>query len=413
MPVSTVLMLLALMLLLALLLKPFAAKFHLPFAALLVVTGFVGSEVIVAFGGDTGVRYNSFHDLILLVFLPVLIFEAAFKINLEQLMKNGVVILFFAIPVMLLSTVVAAIAVYYGIGHPTGFPWIAAFLTGALLAATDPVAVLEVMRKLGVPERLCMLLDGEALFNDATAIVTFSIFLYIAQHPAEQILVSDAIIRFSVVFFGGAIIGLLLGVTFLILSRLLLDYIQQAIVTLIAAYTSYIVAEQFLHVSGVMSVLVAGIVMGKVIHHDFGDTAGSQFVDDFWSFNVYVAEALMFLLMGVTITVGMFTDSWLAMLIGIGAVLISRAVGVFLGAPIISALPRVESIPMAYRKVMFLGGLRGAVTLALALSLPTDLSYWWTIQSIAFGVVIFTLFVQAPLIAPTVKRSGLQQDKEH
>lgn len=157
------------------------------------------------------------------------------------------------------------------------------------------------------------------------------------------------------VFFGGAIIGLFLGLAFLISSRLLLDYIQQAIVTLIAAYIAYIVAEQFLHVSGVMSVLVAGIVMGKVIHHDLSGSKSSQFVDDFWTFNVYIAEALMFLLMVVTITVGMFTDSWLAMLIGIGAVLISRAVGVFLGAPIIGVLPKVEPIPMAYRQVMFLG----------------------------------------------------------
>ena len=409
MSISTVLMLLALMLLLALLLKPLAEKYHLPFAALLVVTGFIGSEVLIAFGGDTGLRYDSFHDLILLVFLPLLIFEAAFKINVDSLMKNGVVILFFAIPVMLLSTVVAAVAVYYGIGHPTGFPWIAALLTGALLAATDPVSVLEIMRKLGVPERLCILLEGEALFNDATAIVTFSIFLYIAQHPAEPVLLSDAIIRFSLVFFGGAILGLLLGLAFLILSRLLLDYIQQAIVTLIAAYTSYIVAEQFLHVSGVMSVLVTGIVMGKVIHHDFNAAEGSKFVDDFWTFNVYVAEALMFLLMGVTITVGMFIDSWLAMLIGIAAVLIARAVGVFVGAPLIGALPNVEPIPMFYRRVMFLGGLRGAITLALALSLPTDLSYWWTIQSIAFGVVLFTLFVQAPLIGPVIKKENAQQ----
>jgi CPA1 family monovalent cation:H+ antiporter len=122
MPVSSVLLLLALMLLLALLLKPIAEKYHIPFAGLLIVTGFVGSEIIVGMGGDTGVRYDSFHDLILLVFLPLLIFEAAFKINVQQLLKNGIVILFFAIPVMLLSTVVAAVAVYYGIGHPTGFP---------------------------------------------------------------------------------------------------------------------------------------------------------------------------------------------------------------------------------------------------------------------------------------------------
>lgn len=410
MAISTGLMLLALMLLLALLLKPIAEKYNIPFAGLLVVTGFLGSEILVSFGVDTGVRYDSFHDLILFVFLPLLIFEAAFKIDASQLLKHLVVILFFAIPVMLLSTFVAAVMVYYGIGHPTGFPWIAALLTGALLAATDPVAVLEIMRKSGVPERLCILLDGEALFNDATAIVTFSIFLYIAQHPMEEISLLDASLRFMVVFFGGTIVGLFIGFAFLFLSRILHEYIQQAIVTLIAAYISYLVAES-LHVSGVMSVLVAGIVLGRVIHHDFQDHEKRGFVDDFWSFNVYVAEAIMFLLMGVTITVGMFTDNWLAMLIGIAAVLIARAVGVFAGAPLISLLPGVEGISFGYQQIMFVGGLRGAVTLALALSLPLELDYWWTVQSIAFGVVLFTLFVQAPAVRPLLKRQDLENKK--
>ncbi len=352
---------------------------------------------------DTGVRYDSFHDLIIFVFLPLLIFEAAFKMDMKQFLKNFIVILFFALPVMLLSTVVAAVMIYYGIGHPTGFPWIAAFLTGSVLAATDPVALLAVMRKAGVPERLCMLLDGEALLNDATAIVTFSIFLYIAMHPMEEISVMDASLRFLVVFFGGAVIGLFMGFIFLFLSRLLEDYIQQAIVTLIAAYASFLVANS-VHVSGVMSVLIAGFVLGRVIHHDFQDHEKRNFVDDFWSFSVYVAEAIMFLLMGVTITVGMFEDNWLAMLIGIVAVLIARAVGVFGGAPLISTLPNIERIPMNYQHIMFVGGLRGAVTLALALSIPSELDYWWTIQSIAFGVVLFTLFVQAPIIPPLLKR---------
>jgi len=397
------------MLLLALLLKPLAEKFHIPFAGLLVVTGFIGSEALVYFGYDTGIRYDSFHDLILIVFLPLLIFEAAFKINAELLFKHLLVILFFAVPVMLLSTFVAAVMIYYGIGHPEGFPWIAALLAGSLLAATDPVAVIEVMRKLGAPERLCMLLDGEALFNDATAIVTFSIFLYIAQHPMEDIAVADAASRFGVVFFGGIIIGLVIGLGFLFLSRLLKDYVQQAIVTLIAAYFSYILAEQWLHVSGVMAVLVTGLVLGRVIHHDFQYHEKQSFVDDFWTFNVYVAEALMFLLMGVTITVGMFSDNWLAMLIGIVAVLIARGVGVFGGSRLISLLPSVEPISKGYQRIMFVGGLRGAVTLALALSLPLELSYWWTVQSIAFGVVLFTLFIQAPLIAPLINKEGLNK----
>jgi Na+:H+ antiporter len=409
MAISTSVLLLAFMLLLALLLKPLAEKFHIPFAGLLVVTGFIGSEVLVHFGYDTGIRYDSFHDLILIVFLPLLIFEAAFKIDAELLFKHLLVILFFAIPVMLLSTFVAAVMIYYGIGHPAGFPWIAALLAGSLLAATDPVAVIEVMRKLGAPERLCMLLDGEALFNDATAIVTFSIFLYIAQHPMEDIAVTDAVSRFGVVFFGGMIVGLFIGLGFLFLSRLLKDYVQQAIVTLIAAYFSYILAEQWLHVSGVMAVLVTGLVLGRVIHHDFQYHEKQSFVDDFWTFNVYVAEALMFLLMGVTITIGMFTDNWLAMLIGIVAVLIARGVGVFGGSRLISLLPGVEPISKGYQRVMFVGGLRGAVTLALALSLPLELSYWWTVQSIAFGVVLFTLFVQAPFIAPLVNKEGLEE----
>lgn len=404
MAVSTLILMLALMLLLALLLKPIAERFHIPFAGLLIITGFAGSELMVAYGMDTGVRYDSFHDLIMYVFLPLLIFEAAYKINAQQLFKQLFVILFFSMPIMLLSTFVAAAVIYYGIGYPNAFPWIAALLTGALLASTDPVVVLSLMRKAGVPERLCMLLDGEALFNDATAIVTFGIFLYIAQHPAEDIAVIDAVNRFLIVFFGGAIIGLFIGLGFLFLSRLLKDFIQQAVVTLIAAYFTYLVAEHWLHVSGVMAVLVCGLVLGRVIHHDFHDHEKSEFVDDFWSFNVYVAEALMFLLMGVTITIGMFVDNWLAILIGIGAVLLSRAIGVFGGAKLVSYTPGVEPISFFEQKLMFVGGLRGAVTLALALALPTELEYWWIVQSIAFGVVIFTLFVQAPLMPLMLKR---------
>ncbi|PCJ33164.1 MAG: sodium:proton antiporter [Gammaproteobacteria bacterium] len=409
MSISIVLMLLAMMLLLALLLKPLAEKYHIPFAGLLVLTGFIGSEVIVGLGGDTGLRYDSFHELIIFVFLPLLIFEAAFKIEVESLFKNLLVILFFAIPVLLLSTVIAAVMIYYGIGHPTGFPWIAALLTGSLLAATDPVAVLDIMRKAGVSERLCLLIEGEALFNDATAIVTFSIFLYIAQHPLEDIAVWDASLRFLVVFFGGSIVGLVIGFFFLFLSRLLQDFAQQAIVTLIAAYISFLTAEQWLNVSGVMSVLVTGVILGQVIHHDFQDHEKNHFVDDFWTVNVYVAEALMFLLMGVTITVGMFIDNWLAMLIGIVSVLIARAVGVFAGAPLISFIPKVDNISMKDQQLMFVGGLRGAVVLALALSLPLELEYWWTVQSIAFGVVLFTLFIQAPLIMPLLKYQAAKE----
>ncbi len=406
MPISHTIMMLSGMLLLSLMLRPMAERRRLPFAAVLVATGFVGSEILLLFDRDTGVRYQSFHDLIFYVFLPLLIFEAAFKINALVLRRNLFVILMLSIPALLLSMTVTAVLVYYGIAHPDGFPWIAAFLTGAVLAATDASPITSRFPKLGVPHRLRVLMEGEDLFNDATAIVTFGIVLYIAMHPAEDVTFGDATVAFGVVFFGGIFIGLLVGLGFLIVSRLFEDAVQQALVTLISAYISFIVANEVLGVSGVMAVLVTGLIMGRVIHNDFQDERGS-FVDRFWSFNVYVAEAMVFLLMGVTISFAMFQERWLAMLIGIAAILIARAVGVFGTTRLVNLVPWVEPVPADYQRVLFMGSLRGAVVLALGLSLPVELPYWWTIQSIAFGVVVFSLFVQAPLIDPLLRRSDL------
>ncbi|MCB1923284.1 MAG: sodium:proton antiporter [Gammaproteobacteria bacterium] len=406
MPISHLIMLLAGMLVLALLLRPMAERRQLPFAALLVLTGFIGSEVLVWLGVDTGLRYDGFYDLIYYVFLPLFVFEAAFKIDAALLLRNLVVILMLSIPVLLLSISVTAALIYIGIGHPQGFPWIAALLTGAVLVATDASPLTSRFARLGVPHRLRVLMEGEDLFNDATAIVTFGIFLYIAQHPGEAIHTADVVLSFLLVFFGGIFIGLLVGLGFLLVSRLFEEAIQQALITLISAYTAFILANEVLQVSGVMAVLITGLIMGRVIHNDFQDERGS-FVDTFWSFNVYVAEGLMFLLMGMTVTVAMFEERWLAMIIGIAALLIARAIGVFGTAPLINRLPFTEPVPRGFQSILFVGSLRGAVVLALSLSLPIDLPYWWTIQSIAFGVVIFSLFVQAPLALPVLRRAGL------
>lgn len=410
MNISSTIMLLAGMLIVALLLKSAAQRWRLPFPAVLLTTGFLGSELLVGGGIDLGIRYDSFYELIFFVFLPLLVFELAFKIDASLLWKNIVVIFLLAVPVLLLSMAAASVMIYFGIGHAEGFPWIAALLTGALLASTDSSPATGAFARLGVPKRLRILLEGEDLFNDAAAIVVFSIFLYIALHPAEDITVADALLRFLIVFFGGALIGLLVGIGFLFVSRLFEDHVQQAVVTLISAYSAYLAAEQWLNVSGVMAVLVTGLVMGRVIHNDFQDQRGT-FVDEFWTFNVYMAEALVFLLMGMTITPEMFQERWLAMVIGIAAVLLARAAGVFGSLPLISRLPGVQPVPMSYRRVLYVGGLRGAVTLALALSLPIELPYWWTIQSIAFGVVIFTLFVHAPYMEPLIANSGLKDQE--
>ena len=394
------------LLLLAIIVQPLARKIHLPFTAILVITGFIASELLVMTGIDTGIRAENFHDLIFFVFLPVLVFEAAYNINTRLLWQNLLPILFLAIPLMLLSTVITATLVYFGIGHPTGFPWIAALLTGALLSATDPVAVVALLRQMGVSERLAILMEGESLFNDATAIVVFSVFLAIATGTDGTMSVADASLHFLHVFLGGIAVGLATGLVFSVLVKFVSETIIKALATVISAYLAFIVAESVLHVSGVMAVLATGLILGyRAQHAVSGEQAG--FEQELWEFNAWVANALVFLLMGITVTLGMFEERWLAMLIGIAGVLLARALGIFTCVPLLNLATPIEPIGRPYQVVMLWGGLRGAVTLALALSLPTSLDYWWTIQSIAFGVVLFTLFVQAASMAPLLRYYGL------
>ena len=391
--------------LLAILIQPLSQRIRLPFTAMLVIAGFVVSELLVSRGVDTGISAGNFHTLVFYVFLPVLIFESAYSIDGRLLFKNLLPILFLAIPLMLLSTLVTAVLLYYGIGHPQGFPWIAALLTGALLSATDPVAVVAICRQLGVPERLVLLLEGESLFNDATAIVVFSVFIAIATQDFGPMLLANGGLFFLRVFFGGILTGAVIGAGFLLVTRLADTAVARAAASIICAYIAFAVAESVLHVSGVMAVLVAGLLLGHAVRSR--GRKGDDFTGRLWEFNAWVANALVFLLMGITITTGMFTERWLAMLIGIAAVIIARAVGIFGILPLLPAGRAAESLPYAQRSILFWGGLRGAVTLALALSLPTSLNYWWTIQSIAFGVVLFTLLLQATTMASLIEKSRI------
>ena len=396
------------LLLLAIVIQPLARKARIPFTATLVVAGYISSELLVKAGVDTGIRAENFHDLIFFVFLPVLVFESAYNINARLLWKNLLPILFLAIPLMLLSTVITATLVYFGIGHPAGFPWIAALLTGALLSATDPVAMVTLLRQMGVSERLAMLMEGESLFNDATAIVVFSVFLAIATGSDGPMSLADASRYFLRVFFGGILVGAGTGLIFEVLVKLTGETIIKALATVISAYLAYLVAESLLHVSGVMAVLVTGLILGYRSQHAAPDT-DTGFEQELWKFNAYVANVLVFLLMGVTITLGMFEERWLAMLIGIAGVLLARALGILTCVPLLNSLTPIEPIGRPFQIVMLWGGLRGAVTLALALSLPISLDYWWTIQSIAFGVVLFTLFIQATTTAPLLRHYDLNR----
>lgn len=380
------------LLLLSLLIPLLAVRLHLPDSSLLVLAGFLVSEVIVRAGWDTGIRADNFQSLIIFVLLPLLIFDSAWRFEIPALRANLSIILVLAVLAMVLSAVLTAVGIFYGINHPTGFPWLTALVTGALLVATDPVAVVAQLRAIGAPHRLEVLLEGESLFNDATAIALFGLFLALATGSGEGGLLSG-LTGFVVLFFGGSLVGAVFGA----LGVWLLKRIRQThtitLLSLLIAYCSFYIGEHFLHVSGIMATLIAGLLMGEPLRRR-QTIADAQ--DHTFSVLALLANNLVFLLMGVTITVGMFEQRWLAMLIAIGAVLLARIISVWLGIWIAERLPGTVAVPVAYKPVMIWGGLRGAVTIALALSLPTTLEGWWTVQSIAFGVVLFSLWVQAP-----------------
>jgi len=398
MPLSAVVLLFMAMLLAALLLEPLARRLRLPLSAALVAGGFAGSELIVGLGIDTGLRWHHFHDLVFYVFLPALIFQSAFSLDARVLLRNLVPILLLALPMLLLATLLTAGFLFLTIASPQGFPWLTALVCGALLSATDPVAVTEVARRLPVPRRLITLMEGESLFNDATTVVLFMLLLAIAATPGSEAALDPgaAAAEFTRLVLGGAAVGALAGV----LASLLLRWLgaRASIITLLAAYAGYLIAETRIGVSGVMASLACGLIISRSVRG--AEAQQRQQLDLWWKQLGWIANSALFLLAGATITLPMFEQRWLAMLLGIAATLLTRLLAVWAAGGLTSLIPAQESVPTAYRLMMTLGGVRGAVTLALALSLPVELEGWWTVQSIAYGVVLFSLFVQSPLVGP-------------
>jgi CPA1 family monovalent cation:H+ antiporter len=401
---------------LSLLARPVSHWLHLPFSSILVLLGFLTSELLVFFGVDTGIRADNFQSLIFYVFIPVLVFESAYNMDKPALKSNLVAILFLAIVAMLLTCGITAVLLFYGIGHATGFPWLAALITGSILAATDPVAVVDKLKEVHAPKRIRVLLEGESLFNDATAIVLFSLFLSMAV-AAEPVSSDDfsllhVTVSFLTIFIGGALTGLTIGLLFGYLRSKVRQPQLAGVMSLLVAYGSYMLAEQLLF-SGVMSTLVAalsfalfsrpGARSGREENGQTGKIEADTETKYLWSMLSYVANVSVFIIVGAVITTEMFEQRWLAMLIAIVAILLARTISVY-GVLSLFALSDSKKIALPAQGLMVWGGLRGAVTLALALSLPTSLEYWWTIQSIAFGVVVFSLFVQAPTMGPLVKK---------
>ncbi len=339
-------------------------------------------------------------ELFLGLLVPPLVFEAAFHLNIRDLRYDLAPILALAIPGVLMTTGLVGLVVSWGTGSPLSLT----LVFGALVAATDPVAVVALFRTLGVPKRLQVLLEGESLFNDGTAIVIFNLMITIAI--TGQFSIIDSLIDFVIVSGGGLVVGIILGMIYSQITRRIDDPLIETTLTSVLAFGAYLVAEE-IHVSGVLAVVAAGLVAGNVGPRGMSPST-RVLVFNFWEILAFLANSLVFLLIGLQIDLFALIANWQFIMWAIFAVLAARAVSVY-GLSWIG-----KGIPPKYKHVLYWGGLRGAISLALAISLPSSLGpLRKDIQAMAFGVVLFTLLFQGLTMRPLIRKMGLIKRREN
>ena len=331
-------------------------------------------------------------NVILLAFVPGLVFEASLTLDLAELRRR-------VVPVALLATIGVGLTVLLigVLAHVSlGFSWASGMLLGAILAATDPIAVTTLLRRLKAPPGLATILEGESLFNDGTGVAVFSAVLATILSGAPSF--GDATIRFFAITLGGTAIGLAVGFLGLALLRFAEDAPLEILATLVIAYGSYLAAD-LVHVSGIVAVVVAGIVVARY-GSQIGRLHGPQLLG-FWNLLAFVLNAMLFILVGAALPAWTLLPVAGFVLVAFVIMLVTRAVPVYglLGL----AAYRGPSIPWRWRHVTFWAGLRGALSIALALSVAGLNGIDSRISVVAYGVVLLSLLVQGALMAPVMR----------
>ena len=315
----------------------------------------------------------------------------------------------------LVGTTVGTVALGALVNATLGIPWTAALAFGALISATDPVAVIAFFKQLGTPKRLSVLVEGESLFNDAVAVVAFTLAAKAASGGGFTIL--GGLTDFVVVSAGGLAVGVTLGylVGAVFLARVD-DPLIETTTTLALAYGSYLVAEDMglilnredFHFSGILAVVAAGLTVGTV---GLKNTSPNTRVtlEHFWELLTFLVNSMVFLVIGLAIRLSDLTKHLGAIGIALVGVLVVRVALVFGLGEIANRIAPQRAVSVAYRKVMFWGGLRGAISLALALTMTSDVfgDKVETVRVMTFGVVLFTLIIQGTTISGLIRRLGL------
>lgn len=367
-------------------------KFNLPYSVGLVAAGI--GLALVAPGSAPPLTPN----LIYFVFLPPLVFEAAIQIPWRPFRRD--IPLLFAL--VTIGVALAAVIVAAGMHYLSGWSWIGALLFGVLIAATDPVAVIAAFKQIRVPHRLHLLVEAESLLNDGVAAVGFAVLVGIAGGGA----VGAGAIGFQLLatIVGGCAAGAAVAMPLIMIAGRSDDILVEITLTMLIAYGSFLLAEDF-HASGVLATLTAGMIVGNWGFLGAISTKSRSAVLHHWEYVAFLINSLIFMLIGgreATMPILIVIE---AAGLAIALSLIGRAAAVY---PVTLAFARTRlRVPWGYQHVLFWGGLRGALALALALALPATIAERDEIIVVAFAVVAFSIFVQGLTMPWLIKKLGL------
>jgi CPA1 family monovalent cation:H+ antiporter len=378
----------ALLLLISAVVAILTQRLRLPYSVGLVTAGLV--LALLPFRPEV----NLTKSLLFTFLLPPLIFEGAFSLGWQQLRADLPVVLLLAGVGVALSAAVTAAGMHFF----SRWPWAGALVFGALISATDPVSVIAAFKAARVRGRLRDLVEGESLCNDGTAAVAFAICVAAATgSPPTLWQVSGRL----VLTIGGSLVsGALVAYTVLLLAGRTEDHLVEITFTTVAAYGSFLLAEH-LHFSGVLATLVAGLMVGNMRRMRYITEVGREAIQSFWDFAAFVANSLVFLLIGIRVAQQHFQGGF-SVPLAIALVLLARAIAVYLCCGLFSHSTLRVSI--RHQHVLFWGGLRGALALALALALPPQVPGRESMISVSFAVVAFSIFVQGMTLKPMLGR---------
>lgn len=378
-------------------------RVRLPYTVLLMVTGIALSFINLV------PNVELTQELLMSVFLPALLFEAAIHFSFDELKTFAPTIATLAAPGVILTALATACVLMIEVSTlrvESGMTFMHYLLFGTIMAATDPIAVIALFKQLGVKRKLAIVLEGESLFNDGTAIVMYTVVLTALTSGVFS--VQDG----ALLFVTEALFGILLGAVCGAFANFVMPFVKDALIsiaiTTVAAYGSYLVAEN-LHASGVLATVTAGLFVANVGKKAYMEPSTRMAVVSFWRYVSFFVSSIVFLLIGLKVNVLFLVDHTELILAAFLAVIASRAISVFLPLGLLNRMGQ----PMTFKSAtaIWWGGLRGSLSMVLVLSIPDSIAGKEAMVAMTFGVVVLSVLVQGTTMGPLVRALGLVEKR--